>query len=103
MKAVYGTIDSPYSDIAQVTVVDTYTLPLSEDFESKTYDTNYWTTSYTAGSYNQWYLYEYAGINYTTAAMFYSAGSGLNYQSILKVDQLMQPMPLKFKCHSFKI
>lgn len=84
VKAVYGTIDSPYSDIAQVTVVDTYTLPLSEDFESKTYDTNYWTTSYTAGSYNEWYLYEYAGINYTTAAMFYSAGSGLNYQSILK-------------------
>ncbi|MGC3979617.1 MAG: T9SS type A sorting domain-containing protein [Paludibacteraceae bacterium] len=84
VKAVYSTKDSPYSDFAQVAVVDTYTLPLSEDFESKTYDTNYWTTSYTPGSYNKWNLYEYAGVNYTTAAMFYSGGAGLSYQSILK-------------------
>lgn len=52
--------ESTYSDLAQVKVVDSYALPFSENFDSNSLDTNYWTVNNSTN--NNWYTVSNSGV-----------------------------------------
>ncbi|MDR1763992.1 MAG: leucine-rich repeat protein [Dysgonamonadaceae bacterium] len=70
-------LESPVSESATVSIVDSYDIPFGEGFESGTFENNFWTaeSSMTSG----WQIYNYTGFNGTKAASFLGSGNSTAY------------------------
>jgi hypothetical protein len=70
-------LESGMTDVVNAVVVDNYDIPFSENFESGSYETNYWTTESSLS--NAWLMSEYSGLNGFEAAIFLCGGNQLPY------------------------
>jgi hypothetical protein len=69
-------LESSLSDPAEVTIIDNYNLPFTENFEANDLSYNYWTAEGSPTS--AWLIYG-GHINGTRDAIFLGAGNGLKY------------------------
>ncbi|MDR1653647.1 MAG: leucine-rich repeat protein [Prevotellaceae bacterium] len=70
-------LESGMSDYIEAIIIDNYDIPFSEGFESRSYNTNYWTHEYSAVS--SWTSLYFTGFNGTQAANFVASGTSQPY------------------------